>query len=356
MSGPDTTRAAMVVAAVAAVIGSGCGGPGDEDSSTQAGTESETGSETEGTDSSDTGNEVDCISAASGIGIELYPSERECTVLVRIAHEGHAVLGWEYVCGDYAPIDEAGARAVAATLASVSPGAVALVSDVDLAPEDLWVFWDDPHEGPGGVAAVSVRSGLGVFAATMAASPGSGEIVYPAVWRDGAELEEDCPRWGIVEFSGWDLVDGAAIEAGDLEQVLDVVERTALVSGMQSNGGQLRDVVVLRYPETVAPFAADSAEWVLALNGGRGSILGDPCSTELIGDPLAGTLVYADNCASNGCHGPDGNSGDAVALATVVPDLSDADILASVLCQHGSSLSLSEQQAADVLAYLREQF
>jgi hypothetical protein len=82
-----TSRAAVV--AVTAVIGLGCGGAGDEDSSTQAGTESETGSETEGTETSDTGNEVDCISAASGIGIELYSSERECTVLVCIAHEGH---------------------------------------------------------------------------------------------------------------------------------------------------------------------------------------------------------------------------------------------------------------------------
>jgi hypothetical protein len=36
--------------------------------------------------------------------------------------------------------------------------------------------------------------------------------------------------------------------------------------------------------------------------------------------------------------------------------MSVAEIIASVLCQHGSRLSLSEQQAADVLAYLREQF
>ena len=328
------------------------GGSDDESSPDSTSADTDTSTDTSGTDTGTDTKEVDCITAASALATELYPAERECTVIVRVAHDTLEISGWQLYCGPYAPPDEATARASAASLGALAADAQLLVPD----PVDQWIFYADPSAGTGGGAMVSARNGMGVFAGTILAEGGVGELLVPETWRDPAELEQDCPPWGIVEYSGWDLVDASSLDAASLEQVLDAVEHTALVAALQSYGGELRETVVLRYPRAVAPFVGESADWILALDGGLGSIVDGPCSTPLSGDASAGATVFVDKCSGMMCHGPDGNSGNAPDLSTVVPMLTDDEIVASLLCYHPAQLTVTDQQAADVLAYLREHF
>ena len=79
----------------------------------------------------------------------------------------------------------------------------------------------------------------------------------------------------------------------------------------------------------------------------------------LDGTPTAGKTVYDANCAS--CHKPDG-SGDSTfpSLVTKVPEESDEDIIEVILngkgAMQGFRAQLSDQQVADLHAYLRETF
>jgi len=79
----------------------------------------------------------------------------------------------------------------------------------------------------------------------------------------------------------------------------------------------------------------------------------------LDGDAARGQTVFSSNtCASSGCHGTDGNSGTAPALRDVVGGLSDDQIIDAVLDGKGSMPpnDLTDQEMADVLAWLRESF
>ena len=79
----------------------------------------------------------------------------------------------------------------------------------------------------------------------------------------------------------------------------------------------------------------------------------------LDGSPTAGKAVYDNKCAS--CHKPDG-SGDSTfpSLVTKVPQESDEDIIEVILngkgAMQGFRDELSDQQVADLHAYLRETF
>lgn len=80
------------------------------------------------------------------------------------------------------------------------------------------------------------------------------------------------------------------------------------------------------------------------------------------GDAAAGAELYATNCEP--CHGADGAQGTqvggvpATALAGIVPDLDD-DRLYEIITEGTGAMppvSLEKQQAADCIAYVRQEF
>ncbi len=93
--------------------------------------------------------------------------------------------------------------------------------------------------------------------------------------------------------------------------------------------------------------------------GGSG---GDRAATilGLSPDPAAGAMVFSGTCGIASCHGPDGNSGPvAMPLSSRVPALTDEAIVGVLLNGQGgmpSQAALSDQELADVVAYLNETF
>jgi mono/diheme cytochrome c family protein len=82
----------------------------------------------------------------------------------------------------------------------------------------------------------------------------------------------------------------------------------------------------------------------------------------LSGDTTAGQTVFTGNCGVAACHGADGNtpgSTSTAQLAMVVPLLDDTTIVETIILGTGSmpaQSTLSDQQVADVLAYVTATF
>ena len=76
----------------------------------------------------------------------------------------------------------------------------------------------------------------------------------------------------------------------------------------------------------------------------------------LTGDSAAGADVFASSCAA--CHGDDGVSGASPARDGEVPEKSDEELLGIILEGYDDmpAQDLTDQEAADVLAYLRDTF
>jgi cytochrome c551 len=77
---------------------------------------------------------------------------------------------------------------------------------------------------------------------------------------------------------------------------------------------------------------------------------------DLTGDATNGGTVFGDTCAV--CHGADGSGVSGPALTGKVGGMSDEDLVDVMLSGTGSmpAQSLTNQEAADVLAYLRATF
>ena len=72
-----------------------------------------------------------------------------------------------------------------------------------------------------------------------------------------------------------------------------------------------------------------------------------------------GQTVFASSCGIGACHGSDGDSGPAPNLSTIAPGRSDTQLAEIVNCGAGNmpaQASLSDQQVADVVAYVQETF
>ncbi len=89
---------------------------------------------------------------------------------------------------------------------------------------------------------------------------------------------------------------------------------------------------------------------------------GDDSAGGLEGDPVAGEAVFKSTCADAKCHGPDGSGSgkksDAADLADEVPAKTDAEIHDIILEGYKlmAPVDLTEQQVADVISYLRQEF
>ena len=220
-------------------------------------------------DDGDAGSEEDGSGAAeiAALAAELYEAPgRACTVVVRLDYLTPVPLGYQIFCGPRATLTEAEARRRAMT----DTGFTRLPDTLNPPdPEDEWIF-AFPAVDFGAEAAVSADTGLTVFGATTVWA-GSGDLEYPAAWRDPAELGSGCsPAGGIpanrsYDFSGWYPPLPSEIQA-----VLDVVLQTAVPAAFWSHGAVF-DAVVLRYPRTVGgpdPFWAPTSEWIVLVNGG----------------------------------------------------------------------------------------
>ncbi len=80
---------------------------------------------------------------------------------------------------------------------------------------------------------------------------------------------------------------------------------------------------------------------------------------ERVGDSANGATLYAANCAS--CHGDDGALGlvDATDLTVSMGEKSDAELADVIVNGEGSMpafSALSEQDVADLIAYMHEAF
>jgi mono/diheme cytochrome c family protein len=85
-----------------------------------------------------------------------------------------------------------------------------------------------------------------------------------------------------------------------------------------------------------------------------------PPALLLDGIPSAGSKIFQDTCGTAICHGPDGSGGSTNAkdLSKVVPKLTDVEIV-DVMTNGYLVMppqQLEDQQMADVLSYLRQQW
>ena len=99
-------------------------------------------------------------------------------------------------------------------------------------------------------------------------------------------------------------------------------------------------------------------------DGGGGETGGDDRASTILGlsgDSAAGATLFASStCGTAACHGSDGSSGAATPpLNTSVPAASDEQIVSTFLNGKGSmpaQSNLSDQQLADLLAYVTDTF
>jgi mono/diheme cytochrome c family protein len=119
---------------------------------------------------------------------------------------------------------------------------------------------------------------------------------------------------------------------------------------------QARAAIVLMATMTLLPACDGGGE-----SGDGGSTSGDSRVDMILSlspDAAAGAQVFTNTCGASICHGADGNSGSAADLSTVAPSLSDAQLVTTVLDGVGNMppMNLSDQEVADVVAYLNENF
>jgi mono/diheme cytochrome c family protein len=85
-----------------------------------------------------------------------------------------------------------------------------------------------------------------------------------------------------------------------------------------------------------------------------------PPALELDGDAAAGAEIFQKTCGTAQCHGPDGSGGSTNAedLSQVVPKRSDLYIVTVMTDGYlvMPPQRLADQQMADVLAYLRQEW
>jgi hypothetical protein len=207
---------------------------------------------------------VACASEIAALQKEIYKTPAQsCTAVVRLDHDTLALKGFELICGKYAKVTEAQARATAYTDSGYGQGGK-MVNAAN--PADEYVFYEAPGDF-GGCASVSARTGLTVFGASIIWM-GTGKITYPKTWRAASQLGSNCPAaGGIPKSQGYDLVQGGALQKADVDKAVAVVLKTAVPAAFWK-GGYVFDAVVLRYPRSVGAFDPTTAEWIVLVNGG----------------------------------------------------------------------------------------
>jgi hypothetical protein len=224
----------------------------------------------------DTNSPADAVSEDAALASCLQLKEQlkqeltvvgSCTVVVRQVPYGDN-LKFQVVCGQYRATSEAQARAAAESETGLAASATALHTPT---ADDEYVFYDPPDTA-GGAAAVSARTGLVVFGATLDSENRSGNaITHPVAWRPASALGPGCHSSHSIDtdlISAYDLANGTAVTMPE-EWPLVAAARlsdTVLVDAL-AEAGYVFDLVVLYYlPLGFGP--GDVAENILLLNGG----------------------------------------------------------------------------------------
>lgn len=204
-----------------------------------------------------------CAAEVAALGAEIYADLGGCSAVVRLDHGTLEILGYQLLCGSYAQVTEADARAAAQTATGFGASGTMLNN---VPPDGPYVFYVSPGDF-GGASAVSGDTGLALFGGSIVWS-GAGEITYPATWRSAPELGSGCaPSGGAGVALGYDLVAGTPLSSPEVDAAVAVVADTALMQAFWG-GGYVFTTVVLRYPRTVGVFDPNTAEWVVLLSGG----------------------------------------------------------------------------------------
>lgn len=210
------------------------------------------------------GGSSDCAALSQTIATETG-GVVACTTVVRLDHETLVGLGYEIVCGPYASVDEATARATAQADTGFGTAGQLLSGPT---PADAWVFYEPPGDF-GGVGVVSARTGRSLFGGSIVWD-GAGELTYPETWRPISGLGLACtPEVNALPpmARGFDLVSGQSLAPDLVGAALDVVWSSALPDGLWQ-GGYVFDAVVLRYPRSVGALDPSTAEWIVLVGSG----------------------------------------------------------------------------------------
>lgn len=80
--------------------------------------------------------------------------------------------------------------------------------------------------------------------------------------------------------------------------------------------------------------------------------------TSLTGNATIGQTSYASSCGTAECHGPNGDNSDAGDLPTRIPEMTEAQIAATIKCGIGTmpAQNLDDQEIANVIAYVQATF
>jgi hypothetical protein len=207
-----------------------------------------------------------CADEIQTLAAEIYSEPRACTAVVRLDYASYQVLGYQLICGDYAAVSEAQARAAAA--ADTAWGASeSMLNPAN--PEDAYVFYQ-PAGDLGGAAVVSARTGLTVFGGSTIWM-GQGTITYPKTWRAAGTIGSGCSSGGpvipIPTKAGYDLTNGTSLTQSQITHAVTPLADTA-IPGAFARGGYLFNTVVLLYPRTVGPMDPNTAEWIVLVTGG----------------------------------------------------------------------------------------
>jgi hypothetical protein len=203
-----------------------------------------------------------CADEIAALAGEIYADLWGCSAVVRLDYS-REILGYQLICGNYAQVTEADARAAAQTATGYGASATMLNS---VPPDGPYVFYVSPTDF-GGASAVSSDTGLALFGGSIVWD-GAGDITYPTTWRPAAELASGCAHSGGAGVAlGYDLVFGGPLSSPEVDAAVAVVADTALMQAFWG-GGYVFTTVVLRYPRSVGFFDPNTAEWVVILSGG----------------------------------------------------------------------------------------
>ena len=227
---------------------------------------------TGGTDGAETGGvSGDCSAIVSDI-VKQTQIIGTCTAVVRLDYASLRILGHKFICGKYAQTTTETSACDTANADVTFPSGVGLspicggTPTYASPPTDEWLF-SKPSSDFGGIAAVSARSGLTVFAGTTYWA-GTGEILFPSAW-DTSDLGSGCsrPDWldATIRVRSLDLSEGQA--TAQMTQAAAVVIATAIPPAFEY-WGYVFDAVVLLYPRTIGAFDPSKAEYIVLLNGG----------------------------------------------------------------------------------------
>ncbi len=206
---------------------------------------------------------ADCDAAASAIAGRTLTGGA-CTSVVRLDYATLAPEGYQILCGAYAKLVEADARATAQHDTGFGQGGV-LLGGPD--PTDAWLFYESPGDF-GGVGVVSVVTGLSVFGAGIVWM-GKGDVTWPKTWDPPGELGSQCadPLLLPPPARGWDLAQGAPLPDDEVARAVNAVWSTALPAGLAKTS-YFFDAVVLMYPPTVGGVDPSVAEYVVLVDSG----------------------------------------------------------------------------------------